>query len=93
VVGGWWLVAGGWLSQFKTHFKRGKLATEQIVRLDNGFPTTEDERQEFDRRQEFNMKKVSEAADTLAHWHTHKHRQAGFTTLRRTCVFPTLQYS
>lgn len=46
-------------TQFKTHFKTGKLATEQIVRLENGFPTTEDERKEFERRQDFNMKKVS----------------------------------
>lgn len=45
-------------TQFKTHFKAGKLATEHIVRLDNGFPTTDDERKEFDRRQEYNMRKV-----------------------------------
>ena len=50
-------------SQFKTHFKGGKLATEHIVRLENGFPTTEDERKEFDRRQDFNMKKVRESLD------------------------------
>jgi hypothetical protein len=45
-------------TQFKTHFKAGKLVTEHIVRLDNGFPTTDDERKEFDRRQDYNMKKV-----------------------------------
>jgi hypothetical protein len=47
-------------TQFKTHFKGGKLATEQVIRLDNGFPATVDEKAEFDRKQEFNMKKLAE---------------------------------
>ena len=47
-------------TQFKTHFKGGRLATEQIVRLENGFPTTADEKLEYDRRQEANMKKLAE---------------------------------
>ena len=43
-------------SQFKTHFNKGKLVTEQVIRLDNGFPTTIDEKSEYDRKQEYNVR-------------------------------------
>ena len=30
--------------------------TEQVIRLDNGFPTTIEEKAEFDRKQEYNVR-------------------------------------
>lgn len=38
----------------------GKLKTEKVVRLDNGFPTTQREKNAFDARQEENMRKLSQ---------------------------------
>jgi len=37
--------------QFIVRFVEGKLLTEQVVRLQNGFPTTEREAKEFDDKQ------------------------------------------
>jgi len=48
------------LDQFIVRFVDGKLLSEQIVRLVNGFPTTEREAKEFDKRQEENLKKLAE---------------------------------
>jgi len=42
-------------SQFKLHFLKGKLVNEMIIRLENGYPTTKREKDDFDRRTEFNM--------------------------------------
>jgi len=50
------------IDQFVVHFVGGKLITEQVVRLKNGFPTTEREAKEFDSRQEEAVKKLAEAA-------------------------------
>jgi len=40
------------IDQFIIRFVKGKLLSEQIVRLTNGYPTTEREAKEFDKRQE-----------------------------------------
>eukprot|EP01106_Pelomyxa_sp_JSP_P018214 TRINITY_DN810_c0_g4_i5.p1 TRINITY_DN810_c0_g4~~TRINITY_DN810_c0_g4_i5.p1 ORF type:complete len:179 (+),score=56.15 TRINITY_DN810_c0_g4_i5:870-1406(+) len=45
------------IDQFKIHFVTGKLVSEKVVRLDNGFPTTKREADEYDRRQEANLQK------------------------------------
>jgi len=45
--------------QFIVRFIKGKLLTEQIVRLKNGYPTTEREAAEFDKRQEENLQKLA----------------------------------
>jgi len=45
--------------QFYVRFVKEKLLCEQVVRLKNGFPTTEREAAEFDRRQEENLKKLA----------------------------------
>ncbi|KAH3732500.1 hypothetical protein Pelo_16669 [Pelomyxa schiedti] len=45
------------ISQFKVHFVQNKLIAERVVRLDNGFPTTKREADEFDRRQEENIQR------------------------------------
>jgi len=44
------------IDQFIVRFIKGNLLNEQIVRLANGFPTTEREATEFDKRQEENLK-------------------------------------
>jgi len=46
--------------QFITRFVKGKLLTEKIIRLDNGYPTTEREKKEFDDRQEENLQKLAQ---------------------------------
>eukprot|EP01114_Cavostelium_apophysatum_P021498 TRINITY_DN751_c0_g3_i2.p1 TRINITY_DN751_c0_g3~~TRINITY_DN751_c0_g3_i2.p1 ORF type:complete len:272 (+),score=81.59 TRINITY_DN751_c0_g3_i2:183-998(+) len=48
------------LDQFIIRFVKDSLLCEQIVRLDNGFPTTEREAKEFDRRQEENLQKLAQ---------------------------------
>jgi len=45
--------------QFIVRFVKDELLNERIVRLDNGFPTTERERKEFDERQEENLRKLA----------------------------------
>jgi len=50
------------VDQFIVRFVKEKIACELIVRLTNGFPTTEREAREFDRRQEENMKKIADQA-------------------------------
>lgn len=47
------------IDQFITRILHGKLQTEQLVRLQNGFPTTEREAREFDRRQEEAIQKLA----------------------------------
>jgi len=42
--------------QFITRIVKGKLLTEKIIRLDNGYPTTEREKKEFDDKQEEALK-------------------------------------
>mmetsp|Transcript_9440 Transcript_9440/g.13010 ORF Transcript_9440/g.13010 Transcript_9440/m.13010 type:complete len:310 (-) Transcript_9440:100-1029(-) len=49
-------------SQFIVRFVKDKLLSEKIIRLENGFPTTEREKKEFDARQEENMRKLAEQA-------------------------------
>ncbi|PRP87338.1 hypothetical protein PROFUN_01600 [Planoprotostelium fungivorum] len=50
------------VDQFIVRFVKEKLTSELIVRLSNGFPTTEREARDFDRRQEENTRKLAEAA-------------------------------
>jgi len=50
------------VDQFIVRFVKEKLQCELIVRLTNGFPTTEREAREFDRRQDDNMRKLAEQA-------------------------------
>jgi len=50
------------VDQFIVRFVKEKINCELIVRLTNGFPTTEREARDFDRRQEENMRKYAEAA-------------------------------
>ncbi|KAH3758891.1 hypothetical protein Pelo_9302 [Pelomyxa schiedti] len=45
------------ISQFKISMVHDKLMSERVVRLDNGFPTTKREADEFDRRQEENIQR------------------------------------
>jgi len=47
------------VDQFIVRFVKEKLLSEQIVRLHNGYPTTEREAIEFERRQEENLKKMA----------------------------------
>eukprot|EP01134_Creolimax_fragrantissima_P003869 CFRG3869T1 len=47
-------------SQFKTHYVFGKLQTEKVIRLDNGFPTTIREKSAFEKRQEENLEKLQD---------------------------------
>lgn len=47
-------------SQFKIQFIRDKLSNEDLIRLDNGFPTTKIERNEFERRQEQQLQEMAE---------------------------------
>lgn len=55
------------IDQFITRFHKDKLLTEQIVRLKNGYPTTEREAKEFDRRQEEAIQKLAaEAGITIS---------------------------
>ena len=48
------------IDQFIVRYVKGKLIQEQIVRLDNGFPTTEREADEFDKQKERNDKLYEE---------------------------------
>eukprot|EP01133_Synstelium_polycarpum_P013745 gene13745-16213_t len=48
------------VDQFNTRVIKGELLTEQIVRLANGYPTTEREAQEFDNNSEANARKAEE---------------------------------
>jgi len=48
--------------QFIVRFVKDRLLSERIIRLENGFPTTEREKKEFDDRQEENMRKLAEQA-------------------------------
>jgi len=48
--------------QFITRFVNGKLLTELIVRLQNGYPTTQREADEFDRRQEELVQRLAKEA-------------------------------
>jgi len=50
------------IDQFIIRFLKGKLTSEQIVRLENGFPTTEREAAEFDRKQEEALQKLAKDA-------------------------------
>jgi len=43
------------ISQFKTFLEDGEVVTEKVIRLKNGFPSTEREKREFDERQAQNM--------------------------------------
>jgi len=47
------------MDQFIIRFVKDVLMSEQIVRLNNGYPTTEREAKEFDRRQEENLQKLA----------------------------------
>lgn len=48
--------------QFIIRVIRGKLVQERLVRLANGFPTTERETAEFERREEANIQKLAKDA-------------------------------
>lgn len=48
------------IDQFKIHFVGDRLLNERVVRLNNGFPTTQREADDYDRRQELNMQKLAE---------------------------------
>lgn len=48
------------IDQFKIHFLGDKLVNERVVRLNNGFPTTQREADDFDRRQEANIQKLAQ---------------------------------
>jgi len=50
------------IDQFITRFVKGSLLTEQIVRLKNGYPTTEREAAEFDAKQEEMLQKLAKEA-------------------------------
>jgi len=50
------------LDQFIMRFIEGELLCEQIVRLQNGYPTTEREAKAFDARHEENLQKLAQAA-------------------------------
>lgn len=45
--------------QFKIYMNRNSLSCDKVVRLKNGFPTTQKELDEFDRRQEYNMQQLA----------------------------------
>lgn len=44
---------------YNDRYVAGKLKTEKVVRLDNGYPTTQREKNDFDARQEANMRKLA----------------------------------
>ncbi|EPZ31899.1 hypothetical protein ROZALSC1DRAFT_30581 [Rozella allomycis CSF55] len=48
------------VDQFIVRFIKGKLRLERVVRLQNGYPTTEREAREFDQRQEEALRKLAE---------------------------------
>ncbi|KAM9964945.1 hypothetical protein ACTFIW_004740 [Dictyostelium discoideum] len=48
------------VDQFTTRFIKGVLTTEQIIRLANGYPSTEREASEFDANEELNKKRAEE---------------------------------
>lgn len=45
--------------QFIVRWVEGELLQEKIIRLPNGFPTTQREKDEFDKRQEANLEKLA----------------------------------
>eukprot|EP00727_Mastigamoeba_balamuthi_P014436 m51a1_g9617 putative sec-c motif domain protein (381) ;mRNA; f:1088777-1090274 len=47
------------IDQFKISLLLGKIVNERVVRLNNGFPTTKREQDEFERRQEENLQKLA----------------------------------
>jgi len=49
------------IDQFKVHFVGDRLLNERVVRLNNGFPTTQREADDYDRRQEINMQKLADS--------------------------------
>ena len=53
------------IDQFIVRYVKGKLLQEQIVRLENGFPTTDREADEFDRQKERNDKLYEEHVRAL----------------------------
>ena len=48
------------LDQFIIRFVSDKLRSERVVRLENGYPTTEREAKAFDDRQEEALQKIAE---------------------------------
>lgn len=50
------------IDQFKVSFVKGELKNEKIVRLANGFPSTEREAKEYDSRQEEALQKLAKEA-------------------------------
>jgi len=50
------------IDQFIIRWIKDELLTERIIRLDNGFPTTEREKKIYDERQELAMQKLAQEA-------------------------------
>eukprot|EP01083_Nonionella_stella_P173614 599427_1 len=46
-------------SQFKMHYVQDKLYNDKLIRLDNGFPTTKRELDEFERKQEAQLQEMA----------------------------------
>jgi len=55
------------IGQFKIHFLHDKLVAEKVFRLDNGFPTTKREADEFDRTQEENLQRRAKEMGITIH--------------------------
>jgi len=73
------------IDQFKVHFVGDRLLNERVVRLNNGFPTTQREADDYDRRQEINMQKL---ADTMGITVKRKPRDPNQVRVKRNALCP-----
>jgi len=73
------------IDQFKIHFVGDRLLNERVVRLNNGFPTTQREADDYDRRQEINMQKL---ADTMGITVKRKQRDPNQVRVKRNALCP-----
>jgi len=73
------------IDQFKVHFVGDRLLNERVVRLNNGFPTTQREADDYDRRQEINMQKL---ADSMGITVKRKPRDPNAVRVKRNALCP-----
>jgi len=73
------------IDQFKVHFVGDRLLNERVVRLNNGFPTTQREADDYDRRQEINMQKL---ADSMGITVKRKPRDPNKVRVKRNALCP-----
>jgi len=73
------------IDQFKIHFVGDRLLNERVVRLNNGFPTTQREADDYDRRQEINMQKL---ADSMGITVKRKQRDPNQVRVKRNALCP-----